>query len=89
MCNNDIEKTRIQSNFNKLNKIIGKILSNKNTDILKYTNSKLYKQNCNNYFNQYSNNPILKDKLYANLFDNNSDILLISNGFIINLKTEN
>jgi hypothetical protein len=30
----------------------------------------------------------LKDKLYADLFDNNSDMLLISKEHIINLKTE-
>jgi hypothetical protein len=87
MCNNDIKKTKLQNNLDKLNKIIGKILSNKDTSILKYIGGKLYKQNCDDFTNRYSNDPILKDKSYADLFDNNSDILLISNGFIIHLKT--
>jgi hypothetical protein len=57
-----------------LNKIIGKILNNKDTGILKYIGGKLYKQNCDDFINRYSNDPILKDKSYADLFDNNSDI---------------
>jgi hypothetical protein len=62
-----------------LKKIIDKINGNKNLAILKYVTQELHFENEKNYKLKFSNDNLMKDKSYVDLFDNNSDMLPISN----------